>query len=290
MVVLVLTIFAGLALAAAAFAAWPVLRGKRDAGGFILAAAIACAVVGIGLGLYLVLGAPELALRALTGPGDQDWKGQVARLVDNARAHPDDEKAWAMLGLGYMTVGDGDDAAAAFRRARAVAPAAQQADLLSHEGRALVMADGGQVGPQAEDVFDEVLRRDPRDPAARFYLGFAYAARRDNAHALALWQSLLADTPPGAELHKMLVDRIAMLTAASGARPDIGAMVSGLAARLRAQPNDEDGWQRLIRAYVVMGDDAKARQALADGRAAMKANAKAQAALGAEATQLGLEK
>lgn len=36
--------------------------------------------------------------------------------------------------------------------------------------------------------------------------------------------------------------------------PDINAMVEGLAARLKANPDDPQGWARLIRSRIVMGD------------------------------------
>ena len=36
--------------------------------------------------------------------------------------------------------------------------------------------------------------------------------------------------------------------------PDINAMVEGLAERLRASPDDPQGWTRLIRSRIVMGD------------------------------------
>lgn len=65
-------------------------------------------------------------------------------------------------------------------------------------------------------------------------------------------------------------------------------MVAGLAARLKTQPNDPESWQRLVRAYSVLGDADKAKAALADGRKAMAKNAAATAALNEEAKTLKL--
>ena len=65
------------------------------------------------------------------------------------------------------------------------------------------------------------------------------------------------------------MDRLASIGAAPpavagvGGAPDINAMVSGLAARLKANPNDPQGWLRLIRAYSVLGETDKAKAALA---------------------------
>ncbi len=39
-------------------------------------------------------------------------------------------------------------------------------------------------------------------------------------------------------------------------------MVAGLADRLKAQPDDPEGWVRLVRAYAVLGETAKREAAL----------------------------
>ena len=101
--------------------------------------------------------------------------------------------------------------------------------------------------------------------------------------------SLLADAPANSPLHQTLVDRIALLTARGGAaRPIPQAMVAGLAARLKAIPNDAAGWQRLIRAYTVLGERDKAQAALADGAQDLAGQREPLAALDAEARELKL--
>lgn len=289
---LVPIVFALLIAVAAAFAAWPILRNRRESatGRAVLTAAVVFAIAGIGGGLYIMLGRPQLAVRALAPMNDNDLSGLVARLTTRVRQTPDDPRGWALLGRGYLTLGDARDAAAAFRRAIAVAPPNEQPVLLSAEGEALTEAAGGIVTPEAEAAFREVLRTDPKDDAARYYLGLAYAMRRDNAHAMALWQGLLADAPASAPWRGMLIDRIAALRSQSGTAPNISAMVASLAQRLRGSPNDPEGWQRLVRAYTVLGDEAKAHAALNDARKALSGNAGALAALSTEAQELKLEK
>jgi cytochrome c-type biogenesis protein CcmH len=44
----------------------------------------------------------------------------------------------------------------------------------------------------------------------------------------------------------------------------IRGMVEGLAARLKAKPDDVEGWLRLARAYGVLGEPVRARDALAE--------------------------
>jgi len=152
----------------------------------------------------------------------------------------------------------------------------------------LVMQSGGQVPAQAEAAFNAALAIDPHNVPARFYLGMARLQRRDSAGTVQIWQSLLADIPASAPLHQMLVDRIAILTSQGlrsgggampgGGAPDPRAMVAMLAARLKADPHDALGWVRLIRAYTVLGETAKAKEALATARATFKDNKDAQAA------------
>jgi cytochrome c-type biogenesis protein CcmH len=285
-------IFVLLAALAVAFACWPILRRRAHSASqrAFLAGAVALVVLGIGAGVYLMLGEPYLAERSVA-PRNDDLKSLVAQLATRVRETPDDPRGWLLLGKGYLTLGDANDAAAAFRRAVPVATPAQRPALLSAEGEALTIAAGGIVTPQAEAAFDDALHLDAKDFAARYYLGLAYAMRRDNAHALAMWQSLLADAPADASWRGLVVDRIAALSAQSGGGPpDIGAMVAGLAARLHANPNDPQGWRRLIRAYAVLGDGAKARSALSDARTALASDKPSLAALSAEAKSLKLEK
>lgn len=50
---------------------------------------------------------------------------------------------------------------------------------------------------------------------------------------------------------------------ATGEDAMIRAMVERLATRMKASPNDADGWRRLAHAYNVLGEHEKARQAIA---------------------------
>jgi cytochrome c-type biogenesis protein CcmH len=49
----------------------------------------------------------------------------------------------------------------------------------------------------------------------------------------------------------------------------IRTMVARLAERLKTNGADPDGWLRLVRAYMVMGDRDKARAAAGDARRAL---------------------
>lgn len=68
----------------------------------------------------------------------------------------------------------------------------------------------------------------------------------------------------------------------------IAGMVEGLAARLAENGADAAGWQRLIRAYIVLGDKEKAATALGQARKALASDPAGLAATEAAARQLGL--
>src|SRR6185312_11945925 len=73
-----------------------------------------------------------------------------------------------------------------------------------------------------------------------------------------------------------------MAAAIAGKSPEeqkqfIQTMVAGLAERLKANPDDIEGWQRLARSYTVLGQPDKAREALASAAEhAQKAQAQTQ--------------
>jgi cytochrome c-type biogenesis protein CcmH len=281
--------FVLIALLAIAFAVVPLLRAKERKGRALLLAAIALFILGIGGGTYYVLGRPHLAQRDANGLNTREVNGLIPFLIQRVRQHPEDTRAWRYLGQAYMTANDPRDAAKALAKVIALTGKGD-ATLDASYGEALVLDSSGTIPPEAEAAFNAALAADPRNAPARFYLGLAKAAHNDRAGAIALWQSLLADTPTTAPLHQILVDRLAMLTSqsATGA-PNPRAMVDMLAARLKADPNDALGWVRLMRAYTVLGEPDKAKAALATARKTFAGNADAQTAFTGAAKALKLQ-
>jgi len=281
--------FVLIALLAVAFAAVPLWRISEKKGRALLLGAIALFIVAIGGGTYFLVGRPHLAQRSAEGLNVRDINGLVPYLIQRVRAHPEDARAWRYLGQAYMGAGDPRDAAKALAKVIALTGKGD-AGLDAAYGETLIMDNGGQVPPEAEDAFNAALKADPKNGPARFYLGMAKAARNDRAGAIELWQSLLADVPATAPLHQILVDRLAMLSSQGpGGAPNPRAMVDMLAARLKADPNDALGWVRLMRAYTVLGETEKAKQALADARKAFPTNKDAQTAFTTAAKSLKIE-
>jgi len=66
-------------------------------------------------------------------------------------------------------------------------------------------------------------------------------------------------------------------------------MVDRLATRLKQNGDDVEGWLRLVRAYMVMGDRDKARDALMDARQAVANDAERLRQLNEGLKNLGLD-
>lgn len=288
--------FMVVALAAIAFVAVPLLRAKDKKRTGLVAAAIALFVLTIGSGAYWMVGRPYLAQREARGTDAlsiNEPTTLIPLLIQRVRQYPTDTRAWRFLGQAYMAARDPANAAKALGRAIAL-EGKDDPELNTGYGEALVMANGGAVTQEAEAAFTAALKADPSNAPARFYLGEARRAKGDTAGAAQMWQSLLADTPVTTPLYQMLVDRLALLTADAtrgqpGAAPDPRRMVETLAARLKGDPNDALGWVRLIRAYAVLKETDKAREALATARKTFAGNADAQTAFDTTAKALKLD-
>ena len=283
--------FALVATLAVVFAAAPLFGiGQRKTRALLLAG-LALFVIGVGGGTYYLLGRPQLAQRDASGLDTREVSGLIPFLIQRVRQFPTDTRAWRYLGEAYMAAKDPRNAAKAYGKVIELTGQGDAA-LNASYGEALVAASNGAVPPEAEKAFAAALAIDPTSAPARFYLGLAKADRKDAAGAIELWQSLLADIPVTSPLRQVLVDRIALLTsqtAGPGAKPNPRAMVDMLAARLKADPNDALGWVRLMRAYTVLGETEKAKQALSDARKAFPGNKDAETAFATAAKTLKIE-
>jgi cytochrome c-type biogenesis protein CcmH len=295
MTAVLVLIFAIVALVAAAFVVVPVLRPAAGAPEAKKRPSIAIiagfATMAVGLGVYGALGRPQLALESLTGPSKTDYAALISMLASRMPNRPGDIEGWTLLGRGYLSLGNPDQAEKALAHAVDAQKAAQGGatpQLLSSYGEAMTEANG-QVTKEAEEVFRQALAEDPKDLVSRYYIGLALATRGDKNGALQYWEGLLADAPPDTPWRGALVDQVAALKAsAGGGAPNPEAMVQQLADRLQASPNDLDGWLRLIRAYSVLGNRDKATEALSKARGVFANQAAAQAALARAASDNSL--
>jgi cytochrome c-type biogenesis protein CcmH len=256
--------------------AWSEAAGGRP---IILAAAIGAPL--LALGLYFLVGAPALRdqpfAQRLAG-----WRsGDIAALSapelaavlrDAVKSRPNDPEGLRFLAMAEAASMDGPAAVRALRRAVALAP--DRADLWRQLGEASVQAAGGVVDPAARVAFAETLKRDPTDIAARFYMARARIDDGDRAGGAADLRKLLAALPSGDERRAPIQAAIAEAESApasgafsAGQLAAIQGMVAGLAERLKTDPDDPQGWVRLVTAYAVLGDGPQRDAALKTARA-----------------------
>jgi cytochrome c-type biogenesis protein CcmH len=96
-------------------------------------------------------------------------------------------------------------------------------------GEALSMRAGGNITPEAGELFERAVSLEPDDPQALLYSGFGAAVRGDRAAARKRWLALKAMHPP-AEIDAMLDERIAELGTADLAAAGGAAGAAGAAA------------------------------------------------------------
>jgi cytochrome c-type biogenesis protein CcmH len=265
------------------------------------AAVAALVLIPLGAGpLYLLLGSPTLPgqplAQRLAAPGDANsMAGLIARVEAHLERNPDDGRGWEVIAPVYLRLARFDDAVRAYRNALKLV--GESADREASLGEALAGAANGIITTDAKAAFERALVLDQANPRAQFYLGLAAEQDGRPADAADRWRSLIARAPADAPWVGYVREALARLGPAAGTAPSAGApmtpgpsaqdiasaaemspadrdqmvrgMVERLAARLSADGSDVDGWLRLMRAYVVLGERGKARAAAADARRAL---------------------
>ena len=253
--------------------------------------------------LYLTLGAPQLPgeplqarLRAIHN--DRSIASLVAQVEQHLAQNPDDARGYAVLAPVYLQLGRFQDAVGARRKVLALGgeTADRQADL----GEALTAAANGIVTAEAKSAFERAVALEVSEPKARFFIGVAAEQDGDRAKAAAIWQDMLKSAPADAPWIATVQRALAEIGVAPSAPPAVAAapppagapgpnasdvaaasqmseqdrntmvrgMVGRLADRLKQNGDDIEGWQRLLRAYVVLNERDKAQAAAGDARKA----------------------
>lgn len=238
-----------------------------------VALALAAGLPILALGIYLGEGSPGIedqpfAERLAAPPEELPLEGLIVRIERHLKEQPDDIAGWELIGPAYLRLGRFDDAANAWTRA--MLTGGITAERIAARGEARVLANDGVVGPAAKADFEKAVELDPGEPRAQYFLGVAELEAGDRAAALARWKTLLQQASEDAAWAPSLRARIAELEGRPAISPEdepmIRGMVERLAARLEQQPDDLDGWLRLIRSYNVLGDRPQADAALAKAR------------------------
>jgi cytochrome c-type biogenesis protein CcmH len=248
-----------------------------------------------------------LASRAPNGEEALE-RSPIGQLLARVEAHlaenPNDGRGWEVVAPVYMKLERYDDAAKARRQAIALLgeTPARDVDL----GEAITAAANGVISDEAKAAFDRAIKLDAENYKAQFYVGLAAEQDGNNEEASRIWRGLIVKAPadaPWLVVVYQALERVDPQAAAAlaavpnaaapkavpkvepGPRPDdvaaagemtdaqrsqmIRGMVDRLASRLHENGDDLDGWLRLLRAYKVLGENAKAKEAIAEARAAL---------------------
>jgi cytochrome c-type biogenesis protein CcmH len=172
-------------------------------------------------------------------------------------------------------------------------------------GEALVFAANGIVTADAKAAFEKSVALGGNDVPARYFLGLAAEQDGNRAQAAATWRSLIEAAPADAPWIDFVRDALArverggsgpseeQVAAASQSADERNAMVRGmverLSERLHRDGSDVEGWLRLVRSYMVLGEPDKARAAVVDARHALAGDPAKLRQLDAFVKALGLE-
>ena len=258
-------------------------------------------------GLYLSLGSPSLPDQPLTpriaaAPGRQSVDALVAQVESHLERNPDEGRGWEVIAPIYLRLGRIEDAVKARRHALRLngATAARTAAL----GEALVFAANGVVTAEAKSLFEKAVALDAGEVQAHYFLGLAAEQDGDRAQAAAIWRRMIEGAPPDASWTEFVRRALARVeggpvagspSGSAGAGPTGGrsagpteeqvaasselsaeqrsimirGMVERLSERLHRDGSDVEGWLRLVRSYMVLGEPDKARAAAGDAKRAL---------------------
>ncbi len=259
--------------------------------------------------LYWHFGSPSmadtpLAPRIADAVANNDFAGMLAQVEKHLAEKPDDIEGWKVVATAYAKLGRYNEAADAYLKIAALGEAT--ASILTSHGEMLILANDGVVSKLASQSIDQALAVDPTYPKARFFAAMALKQDGKTDEAKAAYEKLLADAPAGAPWRKAVESELASMAATPPALTDqqvkdgtampkadqsamIASMVDGLEQKLSTNPDDLDGWLKLIRARMVLGEADKAKAALDKANAQFKDKPDALAQIKTLADETGLK-
>ncbi|MGY3422533.1 cytochrome c-type biogenesis protein CcmH [Bradyrhizobium sp. F1.13.4] len=245
----------------------------------------------VAIGVYVPLGSPRLQDFPLAqrerGSGSgmaQSLENLVVQVEQHLEKNPTDGRGWNVIAPVLERLGRFDDAVRAYRNS--LAYNGESAERRSDLGEAMSAAAGGVVTAEAKAEFERAHALSADDPKANYFLGLAAEQDGRKDDAANIWRALLAKAPADAPWRPLVQTSLARVGGGGATMPalsdetlaaskdmkegDRNAMVRGmverLATRLKQNGDDVEGWLRLVRAYLVMGDRDKALGASTDAR------------------------
>ncbi|NTF31274.1 c-type cytochrome biogenesis protein CcmI [Rhizobium skierniewicense] len=253
----------------------------------------------MGLCLYLYMGTPNMPDMPLASrlekPGN-DMNLMIARAERHLAQNPADGAGWDVLAPIYFKTMRLGNAEMAYRNA--IRLEGENASRLTGLAETLIAANEGVVVDDARTALEDAEKMSPGNPRVRFYLALSLEQAGKTDEARQAFVTLLKDSPEGApwiplvQAHLQNTGGADMAAAPTRQAPggpsgpsgpsaeDVAAasnmssedrqamvagMVESLDARLKENPDNFEGWMRLVRSYAMLKNDEKAKQALADG-------------------------
>jgi cytochrome c-type biogenesis protein CcmH len=272
---------------------------------------------------YIALGAPHLPAAPFAARKDMPVEKApvddlIARVEARLASNPDDGQGWDVIAPVYFRMQRFAEAAEAYERAAKLL--GETVPRLAGFAESATLAANGIVTEPARLAYEKIAKADPSRIEPKFWLALALEQDGKVAEAAAAYRALLAGAPKDASWRPLVEERLAAVTggtptpgrqappppqaaprgpsaddvAAAGKMTDadraqmIRGMVDGLAKRLEANPDDVQGWQRLVQSFVVLGERDRAVAALGEARRKLAGNAQALSDLTALAKSLGL--
>ena len=259
--------------------------------------------------LYWHFGSPKmpdtpLAPRIASAIANNDYEAMLAQVEKHLIEKPDDVVGWQVAAPAYAELGRYQDAADAYLKIASLS--APTPDILTSYGEMLTLANKGLITKSAAQAFNRALALDATYPRARFFAAMSLKQDGKVAEAKAAYEKLLADAPPDAPWRKAVEQELAAMNATPPALTDqqakdgaamnkadqsamIQAMVDGLEQKLIANPGDLEGWLKLIRARMVLGETDKAKAAMEKANSQFKDKPEALGQIKALADETGLK-
>jgi cytochrome c-type biogenesis protein CcmH len=264
----------------------------------------------VALGFYYPLGSPglpdfPLAQRARTPDGTQSLDNLVAQVEQHLANNPGDGRGWSVLAPVLARLGRVDDAVRAFRNS--ITYNGESSERRADLGEALVAAAGGVVTAEAKGEFERAIALNADNVKASYYVGLAAEQDGRSSEAANIWRAMLAKAPADAPWRSLVQAALVRVGGSPVPAPSeetiaaakgmsdadrsamIRSMVDRLAARLKENGEDVEGWLRLVRAYMVMGEPDKAKGASLDARRAVASDPQRLRQLNEGLKNLGLD-
>ena len=235
--------------------------------------------------------AAEADMPEHTSPDASDeYSELMARLRTAVAERPEDVQGLRLLARNEAILGNHIAAYKAQAQLIGVLGAEATASDLTDQADMMILAAGGYVSPEAEEVLLQALKQDPKNGVARYYLGMMFGQVGRPDAAFKAWNQLLKESRPAAPWVAPIRAQIEEMARFAGVNytlpplsaddtapgPDaeaiaaandmdasqraemIQGMVDGLAERLATEGGTPQEWARLLNALGVLGNTDRA--------------------------------